>query len=249
MIAETDLGTVLATLGSERPDVCVIDSVQTLGAVDLTAAPGSVGQVREVAGRLMENAKRDGVAVILVGHVTKEGSSPGRASSSTWWTASSASRASVSAPIAPSERSRTASAPRTRSVSSRCASRASWRWPTPIPASAEATLAPGSVVVCAMEGSRPLLVELQALVAPTELVPPRRIANGVDRNRLALVLAVLARHAARGGVERRVRVGGGGVRVEEPGADLGIASRWRRRLAASPSETDAARSPPTERSA
>ena len=89
---------------------------------------------------------------------------------------------------------------------------------------AEATRAPGSVVLCAMEGSRPLLVEVQALVAPTELVPPRRVANGVDRNRLALVLAVLARHAG-------VRLGGsdvfvsvaGGVRVEEPGADLAIA--------------------------
>ena len=64
---------------------------------------------------------------------------------------------------------------------------------------AEATRAPGSVVLCAMEGSRPLLVEVQALVAPTELVPPRRMANGVDRNRLALVLAVLARHAGRRG--------------------------------------------------
>ena len=74
---------------------------------------------------------------------------------------------------------------------------------------AEATREPGSVVLCSMEGSRPLLVEVQALVAPTELVPPRRLANGVDRNRLALVLAVLARHAGVSlGLERRVRVGG-----------------------------------------
>ena len=72
----------------------------------------------------------------------------------------------------------------------------------------EATRAPGSVVLCAMEGSRPLLVEVQALVAPSELVPPRRVANGVDRNRLALVLAVLARHGGVSlGIERRVRVG------------------------------------------
>jgi DNA repair protein RadA/Sms len=88
----------------------------------------------------------------------------------------------------------------------------------------EATRAPGSVVLCAMEGSRPLLVELQALVAPTQLVPPRRVSNGVDRNRLALVLAVLSRHAGvqLGSSDVFVSVAGG-VRVEEPGADLAIA--------------------------
>jgi DNA repair protein RadA/Sms len=89
---------------------------------------------------------------------------------------------------------------------------------------AEATQAPGSVVLCAMEGSRPLLVEVQALVAPSELVPPRRVANGVDRNRLALVLAVLARHARLplGSSDVFVSVAGG-VRVDEPGADLAVA--------------------------
>jgi DNA repair protein RadA/Sms len=88
----------------------------------------------------------------------------------------------------------------------------------------EATRAPGSVVLCAMEGSRPLLVEVQALVAPSELVPPRRVANGVDRNRLALVLAVLARHGgvSLGSSDVFVSVAGG-VRVDEPGADLAIA--------------------------
>ena len=88
----------------------------------------------------------------------------------------------------------------------------------------EATRAPGSVVLCAMEGSRPLLVEVQALVAPSELVPPRRVANGVDRNRLALVLAVLARHGGFSLGSRDVFVSvAGGVRVDEPGADLAIA--------------------------
>ena len=88
----------------------------------------------------------------------------------------------------------------------------------------EATRAPGSVVLCAMEGSRPLLVEVQALVAPSELQPPRRVANGVDRNRLALVLAVLARHGglSLGASDVFVSVAGG-VRVSEPGADLAVA--------------------------
>ena len=98
----------------------------------------------------------------------------------------------------------------------------------------EATRAPGSVVLCAMEGSRPLLVELQALVAPTQLVPPRRVSNGVDRNRLALVLAVLSRHAGvQLGLVRRVRLGGrrrarGGAGRrpgDRPGGGLGRARR------------------------
>jgi DNA repair protein RadA/Sms len=88
----------------------------------------------------------------------------------------------------------------------------------------EATRGPGSVVLCAMEGSRPLLVEVQALVAPSDLVPPRRVVAGVDRNRLALVLAVLARHAGVGLGASDVFVSvAGGVRVDEPGADLAVA--------------------------
>jgi DNA repair protein RadA/Sms len=88
----------------------------------------------------------------------------------------------------------------------------------------EATRAPGSVVLAAMEGSRPLLVEVQALVSPSELVPPRRVANGIDRNRLALVLAVLSRHAGVGVGSADVFVNvAGGVRVDEPGADLAVA--------------------------
>ena len=89
---------------------------------------------------------------------------------------------------------------------------------------AEASAAPGSVVLCSMEGTRPLLVEVQALVAPTEIVPPRRVANGIDRNRLAMVLAVLARHGgpSLAGADVFVNVAGG-VRVDEPGADLAVA--------------------------
>ena len=89
---------------------------------------------------------------------------------------------------------------------------------------AEATRAPGSVVLAAMEGSRPLLVEVQALVSPSEIVPPRRVCSGIDRNRLALVLAVLARHGgvSTGTADVFVNVVGG-VRVDEPGADLAVA--------------------------
>jgi DNA repair protein RadA/Sms len=225
IVAETELEAVLATIEAERPDACVVDSVQVLYDPALSGSPGSVAQVREVAGRLMRLAKERGVAVILVGHVTKEGAIAGPR----------VLEHLVDCVLSfEGERERTY---RTlRALKNRFGSTnevgvfemheqglvevadASARFVT------EATRAPGSVVLCAMEGSRPLLVEVQALVAPSELVPPRRVANGVDRNRLALVLAVLARHGgvALGGSDVFASVAGG-VRVDEPGADLAIA--------------------------
>jgi DNA repair protein RadA/Sms len=225
IVAEVDVGAVLATLEAERPDVCVVDSVQVLYDPALTGAPGSVSQVREVAGQLMRLAKERGIATLLVGHVTKEGSLAGPR----------VLEHLVDCVLSfEGERERTY---RTlRALKNRFGSTnevgvfemheqglvevedASARFVN------EATRAPGSVVLCAMEGSRPLLVEVQALVAPSEIVPPRRVANGVDRNRLALVLAVLARHGgvSFGTADVFVSVAGG-VRVDEPGADLAIA--------------------------
>jgi DNA repair protein RadA/Sms len=225
IVADTDLDAVLATLEAERPEVCVVDSVQVLYDPALTGAPGSVSQVREVAGRLMRLAKERGIATMLVGHVTKEGSLAGPR----------VLEHLVDCVLSfEGERERTY---RTlRALKNRFGSTnevgvfemheeglvevedASARFVT------EATRAPGSVVLCAMEGSRPLLVEVQALVVQSEIVPPRRVANGVDRNRLALVLAVLARHGgfSLGSADVFVSVAGG-VRVDEPGADLAIA--------------------------
>jgi DNA repair protein RadA/Sms len=225
IVAETDLDAVLGTIEQERPAVCVVDSVQVLYDPALSGSPGSVGQVREVAGRLMRLAKERGSAVVLVGHVTKEGALAGPR----------VLEHLVDCVMSfEGERERTY---RTlRALKNRFGSTnevgvfemrdnglaevadASARFVS------EATSGPGSVVLCAMEGSRPLLVEVQALVAPTELVPPRRVANGVDRNRLALVLAVLARHGglSLGSSDVFVSVAGG-VRVDEPGADLAVA--------------------------
>ena len=225
VVAETDLGTVLATLEAERPDACVIDSIQVLSAADLDSAPGSVGQVREVADRLVRVAKARGIAIVLVGHVTKDGAIAGPR----------VLEHAVDAVLQfEGERERTY---RTlRALKNRFGSvdelgvfemrqgglvevtDASARF------AAEATGKPGSVVLAAMEGSRPLLVEVQALVSPSEIVPPRRLANGIDRNRLALVLAVLGRHAGVGVGSADVFVNvAGGVRVDEPGADLAVA--------------------------
>ena len=225
VLAETDLGAVLATIEAEKPEVCVIDSVQTLHASELTGAPGSVGQVREVAARIMDAAKRGGCAVLLVGHVTKEGALAGPR----------VLEHLVDCVLQfEGERERTY---RTlRALKNRFGSTnevgvfemRSGGLAEVLDASArfvgEVTRAPGSVVLAAMEGTRPLLVEVQALVSPSELVPPRRLTNGIDRNRLALVLAVLGRHAGVGTGNADVFVNVvGGVRIDEPGADLAVA--------------------------
>jgi DNA repair protein RadA/Sms len=225
VIADTELAAVLATLEHERPEVCVIDSVQTLHSDELSSAAGSVAQVREVAGEMLRVAKALEIAVLLVGHVTKEGALAGPR----------VLEHLVDCVLHfEGERERTYRT--VRAVKNRFGSTneagvfemhdhglvevldASARFV------GEATRAPGSVVLCAMEGSRPLLVEVQALVSASELVPPRRVVSGIDRNRLALVLAVLGRYAGIGLGAADVFVNVvGGVRVEDPGADLAVA--------------------------
>src|SRR4051794_5064338 len=224
VLAETDLDTVLATLDQERPEVTVIDSVQTLHAQDLTGAAGSVGQVREVADRITRLAKQRNIAVLLVGHVTKEGALAGARvlehlvdcvlqfegeRERTYRTLRALKNRFGSTNDVGVFEMQTSGLVEVQDASARFVG--------------EATRAPGSVVLAAMEGSRPLLVEVQALVSPPEIVPPRRVANGIDRNRLALVLAVLGRHAGIGAGAADVFVNvAGGVRIEEPGADLAV---------------------------
>jgi DNA repair protein RadA/Sms len=224
-LAETSLEGVLAALDDARPEVCVIDSVQTLNAEGMSGAPGSVGQVRECAAQVMEAAKRLGCATVLVGHVTKDGT--------------------VAGPrvlehlvdcVLLFEGERERSYRTLRALKNRFGAtsetgvfemRSGGLVEVADPSArfvGEASAAAGSVVLCSMEGNRPLLVEVQALVAPTELVPPRRIANGIDRNRLAMVLAVLARHVGVSLATADVFVNvAGGIRVDEPGADLAVA--------------------------
>jgi DNA repair protein RadA/Sms len=225
VLAETDLDTILATLRAERPEAVVVDSVQTLHAAGLTGAPGSVGQVREVAGRIMQVAKSDGIAVLLVGHVTKEGALAGPRvlehlvdcvlqfegeRERTYRTLRALKNRFGSTNEAGVFEMRSGGLVEVLDASARFV--------------AEATGKAGSVVLAAMEGSRPLLVEVQALVSSSELVPSRRVVTGLDRNRLALVLAVLGRHAGIGAGNADVFVNVvGGIRVDEPGADLAVA--------------------------
>ncbi|HTU80354.1 MAG TPA: DNA repair protein RadA [Solirubrobacteraceae bacterium] len=225
ILAETDLDAVLETLARHAPRVCVIDSVQTLRAGDLASAPGSVGQVREVTTRVMELAKARGIAVILVGHVTKEGALAGPRVLEHLVDCVLQFEGERERPY------RELRALKNRFGSTNEAGLFEMRrggLVEVLDASArfvgEATRAPGSVVLAAMEGSRPLLVEVQALVAPSELEQPRRVVSGLGRNRLALVLAILARHGGvrTGGADVFVNVVGG-VRVDEPGCDLAVA--------------------------
>jgi DNA repair protein RadA/Sms len=225
VIAETALETVIATLEHERPEVCVIDSVQTLHSAELSSAAGSVAQVREVAGEIMRVAKLLRIAVLLVGHVTKDGALAGPR----------VLEHLVDCVLQfEGERERTYRT--VRAIKNRFGSTSEagvfemrdHGLVEVLDASArfvgQATRAPGSVVLCAMEGSRPLLVEVQALVSTSELVPPRRVVSGLDRNRLALVLAVLGRHAGIGLGASDVFVNVvGGVRIEDPAADLAVA--------------------------
>jgi DNA repair protein RadA/Sms len=225
VLAETDLEAVLETLAAEAPQAVVIDSVQTLHAAELSGAPGSVGQVREVAAQIMELAKARAMAVILVGHVTKDGAIAGPRVLEHLVDCVLQFEGERERPY------RELRALKNRFGSTNEAGLFEMRQGglvEVLDASArfvgEATRAPGSVVLAAMEGSRPLLVEVQALVAPSELEQPRRVVSGLDRNRLALVLAILHRHGrvATGGADVFVNVVGG-VRVDEPGCDLAVA--------------------------
>ncbi|MGH3009190.1 MAG: DNA repair protein RadA [Gaiellaceae bacterium] len=225
ILAETELETVCETLRAERPDVCVIDSVQTLHASEIGSAPGSVGQVREAASRLLRVAKEYGIATILVGHVTKDGT--------------------VAGPrvlehlvdcVLQFEGDRYHAHRILRAVKNRFGStnelgvfEMTGAGLTGVPDPSEVfgrTVAgePGAAVACALEGTRPILLEIQALVAQSELAMPRRVATGVDPKRLAMIVAVLSRHAgvSLGQADVFVNVAGG-VRIDEPGADLAIA--------------------------
>jgi DNA repair protein RadA/Sms len=225
ILAETNLDEVCATLERERPEVCVVDSVQTLYAPELGSAPGSVGQVREAAGRFLRISKEQGIATFLVGHVTKEGA--------------------VAGPrvlehlvdcVLHFEGDRYRSHRVLRAVKNRFGSTNELGV---FEMTSEGLVAvedpselfgrpddeqPGSAVVCTIEGTRPLLLEVQALVSPTDLAMPRRVGTGVDPKRLSMIVAVLGRHAgvALGQADVFVNVAGG-VRVDEPGADLGVA--------------------------
>ena len=224
VLAETHLEKMLATLQSVQPDVAVIDSIQTVYSDQLTSAPGSVAQVRECAAHLTRAAKDDGVSIVLVGHVTKEGALAGprvlehMVDTVLYFEGDTHSSFRLVRAIknrfgAVNEIGVFAMTEKgLKGVSN----------PSAIFLSQHAEPVPGSCVLVTLEGSRPLLVELQAHVdsgGPS----PRRLSVGLDRDRLAMLLAVLHRHAGVACMDQDVFVNAvGGVRISEPAADLAV---------------------------
>ena len=226
VVAEAEVGRIMEIARSERPGLVVVDSIQTATVDDLDGPAGSVGQVRESALRLMDLAKGEGIAVVLVGHVTKDGSLAGPKTLEHLVDA-----------VLSIEGERFAALRLVRASKNRFGSteevgvfEMGERGLTEVADPARAFLAehdgpaPGSVIAPTLEGSRPILVEVQALVAPGAIGSPRRTASGVDPNRVALLIAVLGRRAGIGLASHDVYLNlAGGLTVGEPGLDLPIA--------------------------
>ncbi len=227
LLAENNLEAILGAVERVKPQVVVVDSIQTVYKPDLPSAPGSVGQVRECTAELMRLAKSQNVSVLIVGHVTKEGQLAGPRVLE-----------HIVDTVLYFEGDRHHAYRIIRATKNRFGStneigvfemRAEGLREVPNPSAAflseRAAGAPGSVVVCAMEGTRPLLVEVQALVTPTVFGMPRRTAAGVDYNRTVVLLAVLERRAGLHLSSHDVYVSvAGGVTVDEPAVDLGVAA-------------------------
>jgi DNA repair protein RadA/Sms len=225
VLAEIQLEAILAVLGAERPDVVVIDSIQTLYSEQLQSAPGSVAQVRECAAQLTRFAKTSAMSLVMVGHVTKEGAIAGprvlehMVDSVLYFEGDAHSSFRMVRAIknrfgAVNELGVFAMTERgLRGVSN----------PSALFLSRHGADVAGCAVMVTQEGTRPLLVEIQALVDDARAPNPRRLTVGLEQNRLALLLAVLHRHAGMAAYDQDVFVNAvGGVKIDEPAADLAI---------------------------
>lgn len=227
LLAETSLDAIVDAAGKVQPQVLVIDSIQTVYKPDLASAPGSVGQVRESTAHLLRLAKDSGTAVLLVGHVTKEGQIAGprvleHIVDTVLYFEGDRQHAYR---ILRATKNRFGSTNEIGVFEMRAEGLREVGNPSAAFLSERAREAPGSSVVCAQEGSRPLLVEIQALVTPTVFGMPRRTASGLDYNRLVVLLAVLEKRAGLhlGSQDVYVSVAGG-LTIDEPAVDLGIAA-------------------------
>jgi DNA repair protein RadA/Sms len=223
--AEIQLEKILGTIADLKPDVAVIDSIQTLYSDALTSAPGSVSQVRECAAQLTRVAKQTGVTIILVGHVTKEGALAGPrvlehiVDTVLYFEGDTQSSFRLVRAIknrfgAVNELGVFAMTEKgLKGVSN----------PSALFLSQHDSQVPGSCVMVTQEGTRPLLVEVQALVDASHLPNARRLSVGLEQNRLAMLLAVLHRHAGIAAFDQDVFINAvGGVKITEPAADLAV---------------------------
>lgn len=227
LFTETNLDVVFDQLSQVKPSLLIVDSIQTLTLPELESSAGSVSQVRECASRLREMAKATGIAVFMIGHVTKEGAIAGPRVLE-----------HIVDTVLYLEGDRFQSYRLLRSVKNRFGATSEVgvfemgeRGMAEVTNPSEAFLAerminvPGSAIAVTMEGTRPLLVEIQGLTSPTSFGNPRRTSNGVDINRLHLIAAVLTRRVGIRLGEQDVFVNVvGGLMVEEPAADLSIAA-------------------------
>ena len=225
-LTETSLETVLATANARRPAFMVIDSIQTLWTGALQSAPGAVAQVRECAARLVQFAKQTGCAVVLVGHVTKEGALAGprvlehMVDAVLYFESDSGSRYRLVRAV----KNRFGAANELGVFAMTDRGLKAVANPSAIFLSGLDEPAAGACVLVTREGSRPLLVEVQALVAPSTLSQPRRVAVGIDPGRLAMLLAVMNRHCGIQIADQDVFVNvAGGLRVTETASDLAVA--------------------------
>lgn len=225
ILVETALDNILQHLQKVSPDVAVIDSVQTVYSSSLGSAPGSVGQVRETAGRLILFAKKTGISIFLVGHVTKDGAIAGpkvlehMVDTVLYFEGDSGHAYRIVRGI----KNRFGPSNEIGVFEMRDSGLTEVGNPSAFFLSDRPDSASGSAVVPSMEGTRPILVEIQALVSPSTLGMPRRTSIGVDSNRVSLLVAVLDRicglHLGSHDIFLNVA---GGIRVDEPAVDLGI---------------------------
>jgi len=225
LLAETSVESITATAQLEKPGVMVVDSIQTVHSEHLQSAPGGVAQVRESAARLVRYAKQTGTTVILVGHVTKDGALAGprvlehMVDAVLYFEGQADSRYRVIRAV----KNRFGAVNELGVFAMTDSGLKEIRNPSAIFLAGYGDPVSGSVVTATWEGSRPLLVEVQALVDESNLGNPRRIAVGLDQTRLAMLLAVLSRHGGISSHDQDVFLNVvGGVRVMETGADLPV---------------------------
>ncbi len=227
LAAETNLRDILTTLDAERPDLVIIDSIQTMWADNVESAPGSVSQVRAAAHELTSFAKRSGVSVVLVGHVTKEGQIAGprvvehMVDTVLYFEGERGHQFRILRAV----KNRFGPADEIGVFEMTGAGLAEVTNPSALFLSERGQPSPGSVVFAGIEGTRPVLVELQALVAPSSLSQPRRTVVGWDGGRLAMILAVLEARCGIPftGLDVYLNVAGG-LKITEPAADLAVAA-------------------------
>ena len=223
--AEIQLEKILGTLADLKPDVAVIDSIQTVYSDALSSAPGSVAQVRECAAQLTRVAKQTGMTIILVGHVTKEGALAGprvlEHIVDTVLYFEGDTQSSFRLVRAIKNRFGAVNELGVFAMSEKGLKGVSN--PSALFLSQHDNQVPGSCVMVTQEGTRPLLVEIQALVDTSHLPNARRLSVGLEQNRLAMLLAVLHRHAGIAAFDQDVFINAvGGVKITEPAADLAV---------------------------